>query len=236
MQGSVAPRPRRPWRRRGIELLRRLLQRGAILILAVLPVTACGALPKIVVLHDPLSPQEHLRLGERYEAEGKIPLALSEYESALKGGDRPDVLSHLGNAYQLEGDSRRAESFFLRSLKEKEDQPLVLNNLAAVYALERAHLDRAQEFVEKALRLDPEHRPYYLETLSEIYLAQGRPQEALQALADAERSAPPDPLLQRSLNLQRTRIEGLSCKPQCPKETGLYNPSDDPSAPGRGSP
>jgi tetratricopeptide (TPR) repeat protein len=168
----------------------------------------CGAFPRIVILHDPLSSEEHLRLGERYEAEGKIDLALAEYESALKDGNPAEVFAHLGTAYDLEGETSRAESFYLKSLGERRDQPRVLNNLAGVYAGRGVQLEEAERMVKEAVRLDPEHRPYYLETLSEVFLAEGKNQEAAGALSDAERSAPVDPLLLRSLRQQRARLEG----------------------------
>jgi tetratricopeptide (TPR) repeat protein len=175
----------------------------------------CGALPRIVVLHDPLSAEEHLRLGERYEAEGKVDLALAEYQEALKRSDRPEVLARLGNAYSLAGDLSKAESFYLRALKKNGDDPVVLNNLASLYAAQKKNLDRAEEMIAKALRVDPEHRPYYLETLSEVYLAQGRADAAQSVLTDAERSAPEDPLLQKALRDQSVRVQSA-----CPQGCG----------------
>lgn len=189
------------------------------LVVGVLLVfTACGSLPKVHLLHDPLSPEEHLQLGERYEAEGKLDLALNEYQAALKGGDRSEAFAHLGNAHSLKGDRERAEFFYLRSLKEGGDQPLVLNNLAALYAIQGRELHRAEKMVKKALQIDPEHSPYYLETLSEVYFAQKRYDDALQALSDAEKSAAADPLLQKSLGFQKVRIKAVLCGGPCGNE------------------
>jgi len=196
----------------------------------------CGHLFQDAVPSAPPRPEEHLRLGERYEAEGKIPLALQEYEFALPEGNRPDVLAHLGNTYQLLGDIPRAESFFLQSLKENLDQPLVLNNLAALYATQRMHPDWAEKFVTRALRLDPERQPYYLQTLSEVYLVQGRYEEALEAVVRAQRTAPADPLLQKSLDFLKARIEALACGPDCSKERGRSDRSEAPRASGAREP
>ena len=179
------------------------------ILLGLLPflLTGCGALPRIVILHDPLSSEEHLRLGERYEADGMLDLALAEYESALKGGRRAEVFAHLGTAYSLKGEDSRAESFYLKSLGEQGDQPRVLNNLAALYAGRGVELEAAEGMAREAMRLDPEHRPYYLETLSEVYLAQGKYEQASDILAEAERTAPIDPLLSKSIRRQRVRLD-----------------------------
>lgn len=171
--------------------------------------------PKVIVLQDPLSPAEHLQLGERYEAEGEIDLALAEYEAALAGGERAEVFAHLGNAYSLKGDVASAESYYLKSLKAGPDQPLVLNNLAALYATRGIELSEAEEMLKKAIALDPEHRAYFLETLSEVYLAGERMDAALAALQEAEASAPSDPLLRKSLELQRARIRARACDGPC---------------------
>jgi tetratricopeptide (TPR) repeat protein len=180
----------------------------------------CGAMPRIIVLHDPLSAEEHLRLGERYEAEGKVDLALAEYQEALKRSDRSEVFFRLGNAYGLAGDPTKAESFYLRALEKNGDDPVVLNNLASLYAGRGKNLDRAEKMITRALQVDPERRPYYLETLSEVYLAQGRADAAQSALTEAERLAPEDPLLQRALRDQSARVQS-ACPPGCGRKGTL---------------
>lgn len=45
---------------------------------------ACSDLPRIRVLHDPLTSEEHVRLGLAYEVEGRTELATREYDDALR--------------------------------------------------------------------------------------------------------------------------------------------------------
>jgi len=49
------------------------------LIIGCLIITGCS-MPSIAVLHDPLTPQEHLQLGLSYEKKGLIEDAIKHYE------------------------------------------------------------------------------------------------------------------------------------------------------------
>ena len=62
---------------------------GRILIIAIVAVigvsfSACSDLPQVRVLHDPLTPEEHVTLGLAYEVEGRQELAAREYDDALR--------------------------------------------------------------------------------------------------------------------------------------------------------
>jgi len=48
------------------------------LIIGCLIITGCS-MPSIAVLHDPLTPQEHLQLGLSYEKKGLIEDAIKHY-------------------------------------------------------------------------------------------------------------------------------------------------------------
>ena len=53
--------------------------------LALLLVLAAGCtMPRIMILSDPLSPEEHLQLGIAYEKKGEFDNAITEYEAAAK--------------------------------------------------------------------------------------------------------------------------------------------------------
>ena len=45
--------------------------------------SACSNLPQVHVLHDPLTPEEHVTLGLTYEVQGHRDLATREYRTAL---------------------------------------------------------------------------------------------------------------------------------------------------------
>src|SRR6266508_7015035 len=59
---------------------------------------ACSDLPRIIVLHDPLSPDEHVRLAASFESQGLKEKAANELEAALrKQGNHVPALVALGN-------------------------------------------------------------------------------------------------------------------------------------------
>jgi hypothetical protein len=55
----------------------------ALLLVAVIggSLSACSMMPRVRVLHDPLTPAEHLTLGLTYECEGRSDLAVREHNT-----------------------------------------------------------------------------------------------------------------------------------------------------------
>ena len=70
---------------------------------------SCSPIPKIIVLHDPLTADEHLSLGLSYESNGEFDIAIKEYKKALKK-DKKDhrPLYYLGNAYYQKREYEKA--------------------------------------------------------------------------------------------------------------------------------
>src|SRR5256885_2093057 len=79
-------------------------------------VQACSSLPR-VVLHDPLTPAEHVTLGVTYEAEGRAELAAREYHAALEQehGYVPAFVG-LGNLAFARGAQEEAEAYYRQAL------------------------------------------------------------------------------------------------------------------------
>jgi tetratricopeptide (TPR) repeat protein len=163
-----------------------------LLLSAMLLLSGCS-LPRIIVLHDPLSSDDHLRLGSIYASQGKTELARDQYRMAV------DVDKKNGRAWQLLGDL----SYKLKDYREAErayDKALGLdpksgdlhNNLAWVYVQQDRKLGKAKDLTMKAMDLSPEHRPYYLDTLGVILLKRGEVKEAIAALKDAVDTLPKD--------------------------------------------
>ena len=88
-----------------------------------------------------------------------------------------DVATALERTGQLE----KSEEVFLSILEENGQHHRSLNYLAYTWAEQGIHLDRALEFVQRALQLDPENRSY-IDTLGWIYYKQGRFQDAYREL------------------------------------------------------
>lgn len=162
------------------------------LLLITLTSSGCGHLPKIRILHDPLTAQEHLALGVSYESQGKLDQAISEYKSALKKGSSEvgvTPLVYLGNAHAQRKEYKQAEGYYRKALKREPQNGQALNNLAWVYLQQGIKFKEAEAMVKQVLDQDPHddsNRPGYLDTLAEILMAQSRFAEALDLLQEAE--------------------------------------------------
>jgi tetratricopeptide (TPR) repeat protein len=127
---------------------------------------ASCSLPRIVVLEDPLSPEEHLNLGVTYEMNGELDNALEEYKKAAK--TLPLAHTYIGNIFFKKGELKDAEVYYKRAMKEDPNQADACNNLAWLYYTEKKNLDEAEELALKALQLDPSKKDTYQDTLEKI--------------------------------------------------------------------
>jgi tetratricopeptide (TPR) repeat protein len=146
-----------------------------------------------VVLHDPLTPTEHVQLGIAYEAEGKWDSALAEYRAALKKDRRHlPALVNTGNVHTQLQQYAKAERYYRDALKLDPNHPMANNNLAWIKIVQRKDLTEAGRLVQKALASDPERRAVYLDTLAYLHLQTGRFAEAVAALDEAEAYLSPE--------------------------------------------
>ncbi|HEY5594732.1 MAG TPA: tetratricopeptide repeat protein, partial [Nitrospiria bacterium] len=125
----------------------------------LLTLSGCGSFPRIIVLHDPLAPQEHLELGIRYESQRDWAAAEKEYRAALDPDPRfPPALANLGNLYAQQGQYDTARDYYRRALRYDPNHPMANNNLAMIYVTQGIHLAEAGEMIDRALAADPPHR------------------------------------------------------------------------------
>jgi Flp pilus assembly protein TadD len=159
-------------------------------LLAVTVLSACS-LPKIVVLHDPLSADEHLRLGSIYESQGKTDFAREQYRLATRQNKKHAKAWMLyGDLSFRAGDAAEAERAYRKALDLDPKNGDLYNNLAWVGAQQGGDLQKARELVRKALELKPANRPYYLDTLGVILLKHGSATEAVAALEESVAAIP----------------------------------------------
>ncbi|MEW6374776.1 MAG: tetratricopeptide repeat protein [Thermodesulfobacteriota bacterium] len=124
------------------------------------------SLPKIIVLKDPLTPEEHLNLGLAYEKKGMLDHAIKEYKQAAK--ELPIAYLYLGNAHFLKNELSEAEAYYKKMIKKEPKNANAYNNLAWLYYTKRENLDEAENFALKAIELDPSKDNIYRDTLEKI--------------------------------------------------------------------
>ncbi len=127
----------------------------------------CGcSLPRIIVLDDPLSPEEHLNLGVAYEKNGEFESSLKEYEVAAK--KLPIAYLYIGNIYFQKKEFETAESFYKKAIEKDPRNADAHNNLAWLYYVKKENLEEAQNLASKAIELNPSKAAVYKDTLEKI--------------------------------------------------------------------
>ncbi len=137
-----------------------------LLLLSIVSLAASScAIPKIVVLQDPLSPEEHVNLGLAYEKKGETQSAIREYTQAAKG--LPAAYVYLGNICYSTGAYAESEGYYRKAIKKKPDLADAYNNLAWLLYTRGGDLREALALARKALELNPSN-PHYSDTVNQI--------------------------------------------------------------------
>jgi tetratricopeptide (TPR) repeat protein len=121
---------------------------------------------RIIVLKDPLTPEEHLDLGVAYERNGEFDQAIREYKSASK--KLPIAYLYLGNVHFQKNEFQKAESYYKKAIKKEPQNADAYNNLAWLYCTQRKNLGEGEMFTLKAIELNPEKEHIYKDTLEKI--------------------------------------------------------------------
>jgi len=137
-----------------------------VLFVLTLSIALSCSVPKIILLGDPLTAEEHLNLGYVYESKGNLKLAEEEYKKAIKK-DKNLWKAHfnLGNVYAKQERYSEAEKEYRKALEINPNEPDILNNLAWVL-YKQGKKEEAIELIKKAISIRDEDT--YRETLKEI--------------------------------------------------------------------
>ncbi len=145
------------------------------LLLLILFLLSSCSLPRIVILDDPLSPEEHINLGVAYEHQGLFDNAIEEYKKATK--KISIAYFYLANAYMQKNDLEKAERYYKKSIKKSPDTVDAYNNLAWLYYIKakdsldiedkKELLKKAERLSLKSLEINPTNENY-IDTLNKI--------------------------------------------------------------------
>ncbi len=135
---------------------------------ALLFLSSC-AFPRIMILKDPLTPQEHLNLGVAYEQQGELDAALQEYKQAAK--KIAGAYLYIGNVHFQKKEWDEAERNYRKAIRQEPGNADAANNLAWLYYTKKENLDRAETLARQALELNPANGEIYRDTLEKILQA-----------------------------------------------------------------
>lgn len=125
---------------------------------------AACSLPRILVLHDPLSSREHIDLGLIYEHKEEFPAAIKEYEKASQ--ELPQAYFLMGNVYFRQKNYNAAEKAYRKAIAA-EDNAHAMNNLAWLYYTTGKNPDEAQKLAKRAVEKYPDNKAF-ADTLTKI--------------------------------------------------------------------
>lgn len=148
-----------------VALKRVFLKAGLI---GVLFWAAGCSVPQIIILEDPLTPQEHLQLGLSYENRRQLELARKQYGKAADHGI-PEAFLFMGNVAYQEKKYQEAETHYLEAIRKMPEDPRAYNNLAWVYYRQNRNPEKAEKLARTALKLaSPDDLSDYQDTLEKI--------------------------------------------------------------------
>ncbi len=122
--------------------------------------------PRIIVLDDPLSPEEHINLGVAYEKKGELENALKEYKTA--SAKLPVGYLYMGNVFLQKNEYGEAEFYYKKAIGKDPGNADAYNNLAWLHYLRKDHLDEAESLALKAIEINPSKKDIYQDTLERI--------------------------------------------------------------------
>jgi tetratricopeptide (TPR) repeat protein len=139
---------------------------GALCAVCCLLLCVACSMPRIIVLDDPLSPEEHLNLGVAYEKNGELDSALKEYKTASK--QLLVAYLYIGNIYFQKKEFEKAESYYVKAIDKDPKNADAYNNLAWLYYMRRENLEKAENLASRAAELNPSKIEIYRDTLEKI--------------------------------------------------------------------
>lgn len=139
--------------------------RVLLILFSCTPLFFSCSMPRIILLDDPLSPEEHLNLGVAYERKAEYDSAVKEYKKASRQITLAYV--YIGNIFFQKGEFEEAEKAYRKAIDKDPLLADAYNNLAWLYYTRKEKLTEAESLATKALELNP-NSEVYLDTLDRI--------------------------------------------------------------------
>jgi tetratricopeptide (TPR) repeat protein len=142
-----------------------------------------------VVSKSPNKARGHSNLGNAYEAEGQVDVAVEHFNIALELDPDNEVTHYnLGNAYRDKGLPDKAIEQYLTAVRLKPDYAEAHNNLGNVYRA-KGSTEKALEHLEAALKLKPYKAEIHY-NLGNAYVSEGLTERAIEHYDSALRLKP----------------------------------------------
>jgi tetratricopeptide (TPR) repeat protein len=142
-------------------------------------------------VHDHPTAGAYNTLGVLYAQADRVSCGIAAFEAALKLEDQNwEAHYNLGLAVLRKGDRARAMRELQTAIQQKPDSVSSHFALASVFEDEKK-LGNAEEQFRTALKIDP-HFTQAAIRLSEVLIAEGKPQASVACLENAVKQAPPD--------------------------------------------
>ncbi len=141
------------------------------------------------------SPDLYVMLAALYQLQDRNEMGESTFKRALAAfPDDDELLYEYALFLDSAGESDRAISVMQEVLRRKPEHGGALNYVGYSWADRNIHLDKALEYIRKAVGLKPESG-YIRDSLGWVYYRLGRLEEALAELREAVRLSPDDPTI-----------------------------------------
>jgi Tfp pilus assembly protein PilF len=159
-----------------------------LLLQTVLAAAGCGRVPRIIVLSDPLTAEEHLALGVAYERNGNFDLAIREYEKVLRKDEAFfQARVNLGNVWLAKKEYGKARAAYRKALSVRPGDPEATNNLAWAAILSGEAREDAAARMEAILSREGNRTATFLDTIGVLRMHMGQQAVAEESFAEAER-------------------------------------------------
>lgn len=135
---------------------------------------SCSYLSPLLLMKDPLTPEEHNNLGVAYENEGKYELAIREYKKALHiNNNLITPLVNIGNVYLKQGNYPEAEKYYLRALDKDKYNLQASNNIASIFLITKKNYYKGLRIVISAVAYNEGFPAYAMDTIGVLYFRLG---------------------------------------------------------------